>query len=131
MWWKIYFWILAILAAWNVIALVLQILDWQVSGVFPILASVLYALAVYAYIYKKHIFSQQKWKIWLVIVLLGYILRWSAFWQVDLLTSILLIFSMIVFALPAWYCMYRLGFGMKERVNVATDKTSKKKVGTK
>jgi hypothetical protein len=137
--WKIYFWILAIIAGWNVIMLIGQILAWQVSGVYKILVSVIYALATYSYAYKKHIFSQRHWKVWLVIVLSTLVLVLSPLFisgnTLDSLTIITLIIGIIVFQLPAWYCIYRLGFGNKERVNVAVVKTFKrktaKKVGTK
>jgi hypothetical protein len=67
-----------------------------------------------------------------VIVLLGHVLRWSALWPLDnigdSLNIILIIFGMIVFPLPAWYCVYRLGFDKKERVEVAAGKAFKKRL---
>jgi len=135
MWWKTYFWILAIIAGWNVIMLIGQILAWQVSGVYKILVSVIYALATYSYAYKKHIFSQRHWKVWFIIVLSTLFLLLSPLFifdnNLDPVIIIMLFVGIIVFQFPALYCIYRLGFGKIERVKVATTKRSKKKTAKK
>ena len=115
--WKIYLCISIIIAGWNLIALVEKFLGLHISmGVGPILVTIVYALAVHSYINKKHIFSQDTWKIWLGIVLLTHILIWAPLlydFFLNFGTNIIFFFEGIIFTLPAWYCIYRLGFGKK------------------
>ena len=120
--WKIYFWILATIASINVLSLFIQILEGQVSGILLILTTVVYVLAVYSYTFNKNIFSKRTWKRWLVIVVAFNAIRWSALGNLDNsldIFAITVIIMAIIFPLPAWYCIYRLGFDKKERAKNA------------
>jgi hypothetical protein len=63
-----------------------------------------------------------------VIVVLAQSLRWHALISgEDILSIVVILLLGLVVFVPAWYCMYRLGFKMKKREKAVTAKVSTRK----
>lgn len=133
MWWKIYFWIFAILSILGLFTY-LQFIPWNLGSWFEVITSLLAVLGSFAYIYQKKIFSPMFWKLFFWLVIINWVLALvyelttlkTMFELPQLLQSqheispVGIVFG-IILASPAIYAVYQLGQGK------TFGKTSKKK----
>jgi len=121
-WWKIYFWIYAVLSAIGLLVLLPQLSTFNFATYEGLLESILLVIGTYTFIYKKHIIPN----IWKIIFFLMLIV-----WAIQLIyysnaipsitpylrffeTSIsqgygTVVFTMII-SIPAIFAVYKLGF---------------------
>lgn len=122
MWWKIYFWIIVVLTVIGVFIELPKFTSWNFADWEGQVESVILSLSLYAYIYKKNIFSKDIWKYVFVTILvvwaaqtIYYATKLPALKFLEFSTPITLeigVISMIL-ATPALVIIYRLGFSAK------------------
>ncbi len=126
MWWKIYFWSVAIL----IVIGSFSILEYAPIAPIDIISIILedaMLVGIFAYVYKRHILDKQYWKIifyvimsFLVIGLLeiyalpkDFIANLFPFLKSNIpLESEYALFGMILY-IPAYYALYQLAFNKK------------------
>lgn len=73
MWWKIYFWVIAVFSVIGLIGLYGQLTIWSFSDWLEVATSIVALIGLFAYIYKKDILSSQFWKIFFWIIVISWI----------------------------------------------------------
>jgi hypothetical protein len=122
--WKVYFWIFTGLSAIGFIFGYGKLENWTLGALFEVVTSILAVVALYSYIYHKHILSSIWWKVlfwsWLVLDVFEYLYTFSPvkYWLkipevlqggVMEVNGSLLIFVTII-SIPLYYCLYRLSY---------------------
>lgn len=124
MWWKIYFWIITIISIIGLFGL-LGHSPLIFGDLIGFVLNVLMLIGVYAYVFKKKIFSASIWKIifWLNVILFviaivdlyflpGFTKQYLSFLEskVSSAASSGAIVFTLVLTLPTLYAMYKLGY---------------------
>ncbi|MDO8639664.1 MAG: hypothetical protein Q7R53_01945 [bacterium] len=141
MWWKIYFWIFAVINLIGIFGL-LQFTPLNKPGdMLGIFLSIVLFLGIYAFVFKKKIFSQKIWKVAFVIVIVAliesileiYILpkdfskKYLSVFEMSISTSAGAgIFTWLI-SIPAVYAIYQLAYKSVVRSSSKVSKKSKKK----
>lgn len=121
MFWKIYFWFIAVLLVlfFGDIFFVGFSADYNLADYEGILEGVVIFLALLSYVFKKNIFNTNVWKvvfIWLIVVWVVQLLVYSGSLQLDIVVSRAhegtfgSVLSSVILGIPALVAMYRLGF---------------------
>lgn len=124
MWWKVYFWIMAITGVIGAIGFLGDLLsgDLTVFITLPILA--IGIIGLFAFVYKKQIFNRSVWKVFFIIQMINLIvgiiqiaLSINSFSQAAEANIFAVIgvfaFMFIFFMLPEYYAIYQLGYTKK------------------
>jgi len=69
-WWKIYFWVSLVLSAVGLVTVYGQARVWFFSDWVEIITSIIGLIGLFAFIYKKTIFSKLFWRVffWMIVV---------------------------------------------------------------
>ena len=120
--WKIYFWMVSVLVALSIIGFVGELLSGQISGIILQFVAIMSLLAVYSYVFKKYVFPQKRWKVWLLLVVLIELIKLVPLFSSEIILDPFIIavifFGFITLTLPPLYCMYKLGYGAENRKSV-------------
>lgn len=125
MWWKIYFWVYAIFTGFGILAYT-KYIPWTLGDILDLFLGVVSVLAVYTYVYKKSLFTNQFWKVsfWVLIIttalgvlydltVLKTLIPLPGFLQTQIQTDAGgYIFGLILVA-PALYAHYKLVYTKK------------------
>ena len=119
MWWKVYFWIYLSLIIADIVAVFPRIEVFTFANWEGIAEGILLLLGTYSYIFKKHVFKPQVWKIifWYMVIvwILGFIYAFGTdlgplniLYGTNISVNLGAAFLAVVFVLPGLYAIYQL-----------------------
>lgn len=120
MFWKIYAWIYVVITAVGFLFLIPTIGSWNFASWGGTIESILLAIGVFVFAYKKQLFNKAAWKFIFIAILLVWVadiifyatnVQFLSFLKVNAIEQGVgeVLFSIIV-SIPALVAIYKLGF---------------------
>ncbi|MEX0616754.1 MAG: hypothetical protein WD231_03020 [Candidatus Woykebacteria bacterium] len=122
MFWKIYAWIYVLVILAGSLLLVPTIGSWNLASWEGAIESILLAIGVFVFAYKKELFNRKIWKFIFIIILAIWIgdivfyttkLSYLGFLETSIPASTSEALFSILFSVPALVAIYKMGFTKK------------------
>jgi hypothetical protein len=121
MFWKIYAWIYVVITAVGFLFLIPGIGSWNFASWEGVAESILLAIGVFVFAYKKQLFNKATWKFIFIAILLVWIVQiisystnvqFLTFLKVNVIEQgIGTVLLTIIVSIPALVAIYKIGFG--------------------
>ena len=120
--WKIYAWIFTIVAFVGIPFFIYSIESWNFASWESIVEGVILAIGVLAFSYKKVLLQSGFWKFAFIVILISWIvditfyafnLPFPSFLKLNIPVSTTEVPLLILFSVPAFIPIYRMGFSRK------------------